>query len=100
MTLKPPATWRAVATLLASLVLVQADRVGAAEENEATQNRIVELNKKALVAYDALDMETASALLHQALNLCKREGSDNSVSIEDRQIADDLLKAPAAAPGK
>ena len=77
MTLKPPATWRAVATLLASLVLVQADRASAAEDNEATQNRIVELNKKALVAYDALDMETASALLHQALNLCKREGLEN-----------------------
>jgi hypothetical protein len=50
---------------------------GAGGANEATLNKIVELNKKALVAYDALDMDSASALLHQALNICKRERLEN-----------------------
>jgi hypothetical protein len=44
---------------------------------EDTLNTIVELNKKALLAYDALEMETASALLHQALTLCKSHGLDD-----------------------
>jgi len=61
---------------LASVVLGLAQPALAAEENQAALNQIVELNKKALVAYDALDMETASALLHQALSLCKQAGLD------------------------
>ena len=50
---------------------------GAGGASEATLNKIVELNKKALVAYDALDIDTASSLLHQALNICKRERLEN-----------------------
>jgi hypothetical protein len=50
---------------------------GAPEEaQEDTLNKVVELNKRALLAYDSLEMETASALLHQALNLCKTHGLD------------------------
>jgi hypothetical protein len=64
-----PAAIAGVALLLAVPAL-------AAEANEAALNQIVELNKKALLAYDSLDMENASALLHQALNLCKRAGLD------------------------
>jgi hypothetical protein len=49
----------------------------AAEDNHAdTLNQVVELNKRALLAYDALEMESASSLLHQALNLCKTHGLD------------------------
>jgi hypothetical protein len=62
--IRHPAAIAGVAVLLALPAL-------AAEENEAVLGQIVDLNKRALVAYDALDMETASALLRQALNLCK-----------------------------
>jgi hypothetical protein len=65
------------AAVFACLVLALAAPARAAEENEAALSKIVELNKKALVAYDSLEMETASALLHQALNVCKKEGLEH-----------------------
>ncbi len=69
------------AAVLACLVLALAAPAGAAEENEAALSKIVELNKKALVAYDSLDMETASALLHQALNVCKKAGLESHPTV-------------------
>jgi len=78
MTPKSSALWGVANTaILVGLVLTQALPSFADEPEEATLNQIVELNKKALLAYDALDMETASALLHEALNICKREKLDN-----------------------
>jgi hypothetical protein len=66
---------------VAALILTLAPATAAAatpeEENEERLNKIVELNKKALLAYDALEIETASALLHQALNLCRSHGLEN-----------------------
>jgi hypothetical protein len=75
MTHNPFRIWPAA--ILAGLALAQARPAAAAEQDEDTLNKIVELNKKALVAYDALDMESASALLHQALNLCKSAHLEN-----------------------
>jgi hypothetical protein len=66
-----------VAALL--LVLALGARAVCAEESDQadTLNQIVELNKRALLAYDALEMKTAAALLHQALNLCKSHGLED-----------------------
>jgi hypothetical protein len=70
------------AAILVSFVLV-ASGAGAAEpDDDATVNRIVELNKKALVMYDNLDVTGAAELLEQALALCSRA---------------DLAQHPAAA---
>ncbi|MBN2576388.1 MAG: hypothetical protein JXP73_17635 [Deltaproteobacteria bacterium] len=62
--------------ILVGLVLAPCGPLGAATPDEddvddATVNKIIELNKKALLAYDALEVESASALLHQALSLCQ-----------------------------
>jgi hypothetical protein len=64
--------WPALA--VASLVFVLPRPSLAAEPEEATLSRVVELNKKALALYEALDVENASYLLKQALELCKSAG--------------------------
>jgi hypothetical protein len=69
MTPLPSRFWRAAA--FASLVLAFAGPTHASEPDDAPLNKVVELNKKALALYDALDVENASALLKQALDLCK-----------------------------
>ena len=94
MTPQPSRTWWAVASAFFVAVAVPARaaehaRVMAsaepgsvaapaeaspAEVDEAAVNKVVELNKRALVAYDSLEMEAASALLQQALNLCRAAG--------------------------
>jgi hypothetical protein len=67
-----PSTFRCrCLAILVGFALTPAGPLGAAEPDGEAQNKIIELNKKALLAYDALEMESASALLHQALNLCK-----------------------------
>jgi len=54
----------------AVLVLVFAGSARGAEQDDGTLNKVVELNKKALAQYEALDMESAAASLGQALELC------------------------------
>jgi hypothetical protein len=51
-------------------VLALAGIALAAEQDDGTLNKVVELNKKALALYEALDMEGAAATLGQALSLC------------------------------
>ena len=80
MTPKPSRTWRAVASAL--LVAWALPARGAemeaapAKVDEVALNKVVELNRKAILAYDSLEMETASALLRQALDLCQAAGLD------------------------
>jgi len=45
-----------------------------AAPDDATLNRVVDLNKKALVSYENLDIEAAAKQLKQALELCNAEG--------------------------
>ena len=59
------------AAAFASLVLALAGSARGAEPDDGTLNKVVELNKKALAQYEALDMESAAASLGQALELCK-----------------------------
>jgi hypothetical protein len=59
------------ATVFAGFVLALAGPAHTAEQDDETLNKVVELNKKALAQYEALDMEGAAALLTQALELCK-----------------------------
>lgn len=54
-----------------------AQEPGEAALNEATLNKVVELNKKALALYDALDMAAAASLLDQALAICKSAKLEN-----------------------
>ena len=61
---------------LAGLLLGLASSARASEPEDETLNKVVELNKKALALYDALDMEGAAALLNQALELCKSADLD------------------------
>ncbi len=42
--------------------------------DEVALERVVELNKKALLAYDSLEMESAALLLRQALRVCEQAG--------------------------
>jgi hypothetical protein len=58
------------AAVFAGLVLALAGAARAAEHDDETLNKVVELNKKALSLYEALDMKGAAALLTQALELC------------------------------
>jgi hypothetical protein len=67
-----------VATLVLALAPAGDAATPSPEEQEEIINQIVELNKKALLAYDELEMETASSLLHQALNLCKSNNLDEN----------------------
>jgi hypothetical protein len=62
------------AAAFASLVLALAGSVHGAEQDDGTLNKVVELNKKALAQYEALDMESAAASLGQALELCTSAG--------------------------
>jgi hypothetical protein len=61
----------------AGLVFALAGSARAAEQDDGTLNEVVELNKKALSLYEALDMEGAAALLRQALELCKSAHLDS-----------------------
>lgn len=61
-----------VAATIAGLVFVLGVATPASAEDDGTLNKIVELNKKALAAYQSSDVETAADLLNQALDLCKR----------------------------
>lgn len=63
-----------VVALLSAIAPAAAASPPEENDQESALNQIVELNKRALLAYDALEMETAAALLHQALNLCKSSG--------------------------
>jgi signal recognition particle receptor subunit beta len=58
------------AIAFAGVVLALAGSTRAAEQDDGTLNKVVELNKKALALYEALDMEGAAATLGQALDLC------------------------------
>jgi hypothetical protein len=58
------------ATVFVGVVLAMAGAARAAEQDDGALNRVVELNKKALALYEALDMKGAAALLTQALELC------------------------------
>jgi hypothetical protein len=58
------------AIAFAGVVLALAGSTRAAEQDDGTLNQVVELNKKALTLYEALDMEGAAATLGQALALC------------------------------
>jgi tetratricopeptide (TPR) repeat protein len=59
------------AALFVGLALAWVGSARAADQDDGTLNRVVELNKKALALYESLDMEGAAALLKQALELCK-----------------------------
>jgi hypothetical protein len=48
-----------------------------APESQNPLDKIVELNKRALLAYDSLEMEAAKTLLRQALDIIKRDGLEN-----------------------
>jgi hypothetical protein len=65
------------AAVFVGVGLVLAGSARAAEPDDEALNKIVELNKKALSLYEALDMEGAAALLRQALELCKRAQLDS-----------------------
>jgi len=65
------------AAALAGLVITLVQTVRAAEPADETLNKLVELNKKALTRYEALDMEGAALLLRQALELCQSASLDN-----------------------
>ena len=69
------------AAAFASLVLALAGSARGAEPDDGTLNKVVELNKKALAQYEALDMESAAASLGQALALCR------SVKLESHPTA-------------
>ena len=58
------------AVALAGVVLALAGLARASEQDDGTLNKVVELNRKALTLYEALDMEGAAATLGQALDLC------------------------------
>lgn len=59
--------------LTAAFVLgLVASLAEAATPDEALVNKIVELNKKALVRYEGLDMEGAAALLREAIQICSK----------------------------
>jgi tetratricopeptide (TPR) repeat protein len=65
------------AAVLAGLILALAGSARATEQDDGTLNKVVELNKKALALYEALDMEGAAAALDQALELCKSANLDS-----------------------
>jgi hypothetical protein len=65
-----------LAVALAGFAIACAGSARAAEPEDEALSRVVELNKKALTLYEALDMEGAAALLNQALELCKSAGLD------------------------
>jgi hypothetical protein len=54
----------------AGVVLALAGLARASEQDDGTLSKVVELNKKALALYEALDMEGAATTLAQALDLC------------------------------
>jgi len=58
------------AAAFASLVLALVGYARGAEPDNGTLNQVVELNKKALAQYEALDMESAASSLSHALELC------------------------------
>jgi len=65
--------------LLASLVSVfvaVAAQGTAAAEDQAAVNKVTNLNKKAIDAYNKQDYETARAVLKEALELCASAGLD------------------------
>jgi hypothetical protein len=63
--------------ILVGLVLASAVPRAAGAEDDSTLNEIVELNKRALVTYEKLDVPGAAALLEQALALCGRANLSN-----------------------
>jgi hypothetical protein len=58
-------------------VIALANVARASEPADETLNEVIELNKKALTRYEALDMEGATLLLRQALELCQSASLDN-----------------------
>lgn len=66
----------AVAVPLVFGLLAVASLCEAAVPDETLVNKIVELNKKALVRYDGLDMEGSAGLLREAVELCSKANLD------------------------
>jgi hypothetical protein len=67
-----PATsllWRAA--VLVTLATAPTTFARADAQEDTALNKIVALNKKAVAAYEALDVDSAASLLNQALRLCK-----------------------------
>jgi hypothetical protein len=62
------------AVFLASIALVAGGARAAGAPDDPTLNEIIELNKKALVSYQKLDVAGAAELLTRALELCDRAG--------------------------
>jgi hypothetical protein len=54
----------------AGVVLALAGLARASDQDDGTLSKVVELNKKALALYEALDMEGAATTLAEALDLC------------------------------
>src|ERR1017187_4576985 len=77
MTLKRVRLRHAAVAVGLGLALAVAGFARAAEQDDGTLNKVVELNKKALTLYESLDMEGAAALLTQALELCKSAHLDS-----------------------
>ena len=65
------------AVAFAGAVLALASLAHASEQDDGTLGKVVELNKKALALYEALDMEGAAASLGQALELCANAKLDS-----------------------
>jgi hypothetical protein len=62
--------------VVASCLLAVVVSTRARAESTSALNKIVDLNKKAMQAFDQLDMETAAKLLKQAIELCNLEGPE------------------------
>src|SRR5262245_45068808 len=61
---------------LACLLIVAVPGIAAAGSEQAAVDKVTNLNKKALDAYNKQDYETARALLKEALELCASAGLD------------------------
>jgi tetratricopeptide (TPR) repeat protein len=72
-------TSRPLLRCAALFLLVTASLIGAPAraQDPAVLQKVTDLNKKAVEAYDNLDMEEAAKYLRQALELCAAEGLNN-----------------------
>ena len=70
-----PSIRRFLLVALFALLTVAVPRIAAADEAAAV-NKVTQLNKKAIDAYNKQDYETARAVLKEALELCASAGLD------------------------
>jgi hypothetical protein len=68
----------APAAALVLAIVAATSPVTAAVPDESLVNKVVELNKKALARYEALDMEGAARFLREAIEVCKNGNLERS----------------------